>query len=1033
VFRVVGGGRRYRRPSIIVASLSGLALFLANGQQEAVPYLPLKPVSNEWTPMTVARLLLGDADIATSHPSLWPSELGTTPAIMAGIFLETIDQVPPESPRLTQDVDQELAATSESTEFTATALSSRAESQTPDSGAPDSGAPESGTPEPEAPLAPDETATPDAVAVPESEDASNSAAVPDAAAVEAEQQPNLNTTGQPISLPVPFKDGNRTLGDITVQINTDSSVSVPKAALTEKMTPLVDTAAQKKLQSIPESGGNVALADIKAAGFAMRFDSGLMELIFEGTAEQRAVTELSLLGDASASHADAATHERPELFSGFINLFGGADHKWRNSESDQKTSLRFDAESVVRFWDVVVENEFGYDGAVDPYLCPAGATCVVDHKSGFKRRGSRIVYDMPDEQLRFQLGDTSTQASGFQSQPDLLGVRIEHSPRTFAPGVSLSPTGRSSFLIERQSEVDVVINGTTVQHLQLRPGTYNLSDLPLQAGANNIQLVITDDAGDRRTLSFTSFSDASLLAEGKMEWSASAGVPSYLLDNDRAYLKNDAIGTVFARYGITNETTGELNFQGDKDVLLAGAGLFTSLPVGFLGLQGAVSRSDIGNGFSASASYDLLNVEGAAYALTSQRESLRFSAEYRSDEFRTPGEFQATASGILLPLYNYSWRFGAAYTIPLNESVTATLSGRYQIGNEDAFQISPLTFSQDRYGVDLTLSAPLTDWMHGSISAGYGNDSLLRSVTPTNSDDADLRIGVRFTIRPDEKTHLDANYDSFQQHASTSGSWYDQKGYERWDTSANTQSYGTSDYAAGGASIGYTGNRGEVRVNHNSGLRTSGRLADADQRSSLRAGTAIAFAGDKVAIGAPIRGNGFAIVAPHKTIDGKTVTVGTREDPRAIADGMGPALVSNVPAYSPASIPIDVEDLPTGYSLGKGVFDINAPYRGGYALEAGSAYSVAAYGTLQDAKNQPISLLTGTATSDADPSKQVAIFTNAAGKFGADGLAPGRWTVVMATEDAPTRFVLDIPDGTDGLFKAGTLTPTGTAAEVATP
>ena len=61
----------------------------------------------------------------------------------------------------------------------------------------------------------------------------------------------------------------------------------------------------------------------------------------------------------------------------------------------------------------------------------------------------------------------------------------------------------------------------------------------------------------------------------------------------------------------------------------------------------------------------------------------------------------------------------------------------------------------------------------------------------------------------------------------------------------------------------------------------------------------------------------------------------------------------------------------------------------------------------------------------------MAIFTNAAGKFGADGLAPGRWTIEMATEGTPTSLTLDIPKGTSGLFKAGTLTaagqPTGAA------
>jgi outer membrane usher protein len=463
--------------------------------------------------------------------------------------------------------------------------------------------------------------------------------------------------------------------------------------------------------------------------------------------------------------------------------------------------------------------------------------------------------------------------------------------------------------------------------------------------------------------------------------------------------------------------------------MLAGAGLYTSTPVGFLGLQGGVSQSDIGTGFSASASYNLNNVEGLAYSLNAMRESFQLSAEYHSDDYRTPGEFQATASGILLPQYNYSWRFAAAYTVPLSETITATMSGHYQIGNDDAFKISPVSVSQNRYGADLTLSAPVNEWISGSLSAGYGNDNILRDTSASSADDAEYRVGVRLTIRPDEKTSLSSEYDTRYKDANVSGSWNDHKGYERWDASASTYRHGINDNVAAGASVGYAGNRGEVRVSHNSGLRSSRSLANSDQRSSVQVGTAIAFAGNKVAFGAPVRGNGFAIVEPHKTIAGKTVIVGTKEDPRAVADGMGPALVGNVAAYAQTNIQVDVDDLPTGYSLGKGAYDIKAPYRGGYALDAGSAYSVSAYGTLQNADGTPVALVTGVAKSETDPNKHADIFTNAAGKFGADGLAPGRWTIEMATDGEPSRFILEIPEGTDGLFKAGTLTPAVTEAK----
>jgi outer membrane usher protein len=130
-----------------------------------------------------------------------------------------------------------------------------------------------------------------------------------------------------------------------------------------------------------------------------------------------------------------------------------------------------------------------------------------------------------------------------------------------------------------------------------------------------------------------------------------------------------------------------------------------------------------------------------------------------------------------------------------------------------------------------------------------------------------------------------------------------------------------------------------------------------------------------------------------------------------------------LPAYLPSTVPIDVPDLPTGYSLGTAAFDTYAPYRGGYAVEVGSAYSVYASGKLLLANGAPLALMTGVAYPADRPEKQVALFTNAAGKFGADGLAPGTWIIDVATDDGPVHYVVEVPQGTQGLFKAGMLFP----------
>jgi outer membrane usher protein len=230
-------------------------------------------------------------------------------------------------------------------------------------------------------------------------------------------------------------------------------------------------------------------------------------------------------------------------------------------------------------------------------------------------------------------------------------------------------------------------------------------------------------------------------------------------------------------------------------------------------------------------------------------------------------------------------------------------------------------------------------------------------------------------------------------------------------------------------SLNYQGNRGVVGITQLSGL-SMGRARDAKpydpgHRTLLRAGTSIAFADGHVAVGQPIRNGAFAIVYPHESLAGNELTVGNDGNAVASSGVLGPALVSNIPGYIPSTIPISVSDLPVGYSLGASTIDTVAPYKAGYAVEVGSARSVSAFGTLTTASGEPAALRAGTAQPEGQPTPAIAIFTNAAGRFGAEGLGPGRWTIALEhDDDDKVQYTFVVPEKTTGLFKAGTLAPT---------
>ncbi|MGH6816049.1 MAG: hypothetical protein ACREC6_10110 [Hyphomicrobiaceae bacterium] len=565
------------------------------------------------------------------------------------------------------------------------------------------------------------------------------------------------------------------------------------------------------------------------------------------------------------------------------------------------------------------------------------------------------------------------------------------------------------------------MDGAIVRRIRLSPGEYNLSDLPLKPGANTVVLHIEEDTGQRRTLEFTMFSDRKLLAVGIDEWQLAAGARSRQNDGDwrtrffgqPEYLWDSPVLTAFYRRGLTEAMTGEAHIQGDRDVVMGGAGTVWQSAVGLFAVDGALSyHGDYGLGFAVGASYDLLNVLG----WDGYRRSYRLSGEYRSDDFANVGTSHP---------HRDTWlSLAALYSQELPWDMSGSLSLRY------AFSGHYARFDDDSWNVDLSLSKRLTAALSASFSVGYG-DKGHRTYTTCGSceshsrdDDTGLHAAFRLLYRVDDKSSLAASYDTRNEVGHTTYARNEGSGVGAWNAVVDV----AHDQRHEGGSVGYIGNRAEVSLSHVSRIDgidvVYGRFdpRSAEQRSSLRVESGIAFADGAWAFGRPVRGS-FAIVDGHANLQGKEVTVGTRDSEIAHSGWFGPALVPDIAAYSSRSVQFDVPDLPLGYDLGAGAFDFFSPYKAGFRLTVGSDYTVSALGTLVDRDDKPIPLLAGIAYEpDKKDGPKVQLFTNRVGRFGAQGLAPGRWIVEMPTEPV-TKFVLVVPGGTIGLFNAGTLKP----------
>jgi outer membrane usher protein len=367
----------------------------------------------------------------------------------------------------------------------------------------------------------------------------------------------LNTTGRVLDLPIPVKDGRMDLGEVTIRLNPDDSVLVHVPLLVQLLDKALSDKARQTLLAL--GGPFVAIERIVEAGFQVKFDTALQELGISLTADQRPVGDIYIGSRKPA----ASTHlAEPAQVSAYLNIIGGLDWVWGHRESDSflysagdSVIGRLDLESAIRISGAVFENRAVYKSSYEAFLCRDVASCNLAFEPGFQRLSSRVVYDMPSHALRWIAGDNDALGIGPQGTPEFLGLSVEKAPAKFGDAASLRPSPKSTFRIDRPSDIEVQINGVTLHRMHLQPGTYNVRDLPVAAGANEIELRITDASGETRTQKLTAYYDTRLLRAGASEWALLAGVPSALLADERIYSQQSWFGSGFIRFGLSDGLT----------------------------------------------------------------------------------------------------------------------------------------------------------------------------------------------------------------------------------------------------------------------------------------------------------------------------------------------------------------------------------------------------------------------------------------------------------------------------------------------
>lgn len=790
-------------------------------------------------------------------------------------------------------------------------------------------------------------------------------------------QPKLNPTGRAIELEVPLREYGP-LGQVHMTLTADDRVLISANDLLNALSREIKPEELDRLRKLADAHGLIDIKALAPLGYVITYDPSAIELSIATplSAHSRGVISLGYGNDYQTVQPDKSAP-----LGVYLNYRVGETYLIAGPNKGQ-TDFQGDLEFSGRLADTFAfENFATMDQLNSPFLT---------------RTASRAIYDMPGPALRLTAGDLDTETAGFQADPQIAGINISHLIDTFYPFAATSGLSSRTMVLTRASDVQLMVNNVPVSEIHLNPGTYDLRDLPLTQGANRVQAVITDDTGNRIVQNYNLFSAATLLNPGLDEYTFSAGILGPIGDRGDPDYTGEWAMSGFYRRGITDSFTGGFDLQADRTGQMLGLdGVFgTSFGLFQVNLSGNHSQNDDMGG-AARIEYNYTENTTTEYF----SRTYDLSVEYDSPKF---GSIQD-----LNPISTQSFIFSGDLTQPIRQDLFLQFSGNYALSRVHG----------DNTG---TVSAYLVYQAPYDTTIGLGATYIWAPNLPGQPDltGRGFSLALTLTHQFDPSTLADVQANRFQQRANITHSPSDPINdyYYSGDVSRSFVS-GTT----GTGTAGYETNRGDISANYSATLNNSGTVES--QQTGVFFDGSVAMADGHIGLGRHIT-DSFAVISPDDSLGDRSVQIDSRFANQVVAESgpLGPAVLPTS-SYTRQLIPYDVQDLPPGYDLGTGNFDVYPWLHSGFALKVGSPYNVTVLGYMLDNDGKPLSLVTGEAVSlDDKNAPHQEVITNRAGRFAAQGLSPGRWRITMSGEK-PLVYDITISKKQGMLAKFDTLKP----------
>ncbi|MEO0591108.1 MAG: fimbria/pilus outer membrane usher protein [Pseudomonadota bacterium] len=771
---------------------------------------------------------------------------------------------------------------------------------------------------------------------------------------------------------MPFIYEDYAFGDVLIEFVDEENFSVDAKGLAAELSAILNEEGRAALANARGGSDFLTKDALEAAGFSFVFD--LQRLQIEMVRLNPQYRELQFLGgDQLGRLSSQIDIEPPAKFSTYLNLTTNFDYLTEGNI--QNYDVFFDG--AARWGDIVFE----YEG---------GATSQFSDNYRLVRRSARLVYDQPDKMRRFTAGDLTTNTITVLRNAQIGGFAVEKSSQLFGVLNTVSRLDGQVLFLDNRSTVDVLVDGNLLSSTQLDAGPFDISTLPIQQGSNNIQLRIRDSFGREEFVDYNFFFQQLPIAPGQEEYSLAVGFLAEDIGFEPIY-GSDVGASGFYRRALSTDLLlgGALQASQDTQVLgLSMIGVPQVVP-GVFDIEAAVSNSDVGSGFAARGSYSLTFGE----ILSSTRVSLNFdfeTAEYRTIDNLIEGSFD---------LFNVGGSVSRSFGPDLNATAGLTyISG----GGRD----------EPNFSFFADLNYRLNDRLRITAGGEFGR-------TLINDTGFGVRVGISYAFGG--RTRANADYrsqiDSFRANISRGSN--NRVGSFGYDVSYSR--FGENNQGA--AQVDYVSNRFEVRGDVQTVGDSFSGLLD-QQRYRLQVGTSLAYAKGAFGIGRPVS-NSFIVAKPADELGERSIITG-----RDLSEGryyarsgtFGAAVQGDISPFTTQSVQFDSADPDTPFDVGDGITEITPPYKSGYRLDVGNTYSISFIGTLADPSG-PVSLATGRVVSnDGDEDfAELPFFTNAKGRFGLYGLAPGRSYLIDLNDDERS-FVIEIEPDSELVVRASTLT-----------